>query len=207
MTYPDRGLTFRIIAVPEGTHVNILSAGDGASSSSYSRVAFEMLAPACAITAHMWHCRIDQPENCSALRENCEDEAPVSTNQQLHQNERVVILQIKDNWAKVQTPTCATGGWARLKHLKTGPPQEWVTDRSGCNSLVEFPAPAGRLVAAKPKQACGNLRLGPGAPPRAPGPRHWFSRQGEQPLRELRVMRLRERARMRLRSRAREPRL
>ena len=192
--------------MPEGTHVHILSAADGASSSSYTRVSFDILAPACAITAHMWHCRIDQPENCSALRENCEDDALVSTNQQLQPNERVVILQIKDDWAKVQTPTCATGGWVRLKHLKTDP-QEWVTDRARCNSNVAAPAPAGRPVAAKPKQAFGNLRLGPGAPPRAPGPRHWFSRQGEQPLRELRVMRLRERARMRLRSRAREPRL
>ena len=83
--------------MPEGTRVNILSPWDGASSSSYSRVAFEMLVPACAIRAHMWHCRIDQPENCSALRENCKDEAPVSTNQQLRPNERVVILQIKDD--------------------------------------------------------------------------------------------------------------
>ena len=187
--------------MPEGTHVHILSAADGVSSSSpYTRVSFDILVPACAITAHMWHCRIDQPENCSALRENCVDEAPVSTNLQLQPNERVVILQIKDNWAKVQTPTCATGGWVRLKHLKTDPPQEWVTDRARCNSLVAFPAPAGRPVAAKPKQAFGNLRLGPGAPPRAPGPRHWFSRQGEPPLRELLRMRLRERAGLGLRS-------
>ena len=109
MTYPDRGLTSRIIAVPEGTHVHFLSPWDEASSSSYFRVAFDMLVPACAITAHMWHCRIDQPENCSALRENCEDDALVSTNQHLQPNERVVILQIKDNWAKVQTPHAPRG--------------------------------------------------------------------------------------------------
>ena len=110
MTYPDRGLTSRTISVPEGTHVHILSAADGvSSSSSYTRVSFDILVPACAITAHMWHCRIDQPENCSALRENCEDDACVSTSQHLQPNERVAILQIKDDWAKVQTRTCTTG--------------------------------------------------------------------------------------------------
>ena len=133
-TFPDRGITSKIFAIPEGTHVQLVSgserrlplSGDGAE---WVQVKAEIYVPSDCITVYMWHVRRDEPRNLSALRDSPCDSAPISQHARLTPNDGVIVLKIQGDWALVQFSKLSPSdgpekgrGWVRFTHLQNFPP-------------------------------------------------------------------------------------